>query len=147
MKTIETLEELEKACAEASELEPLEYVIRFSLDRFSNDHPLRVGFSTAIELIQKYQLPCSVGVRELPQTALARHGVLRDGTCIIDLSNKLTFGGDESSIRRAIIHEIAHHMAGPGHGHDDAFRRIASDLYEREGYPKGKRGDHRGNMC
>jgi len=54
--------------------------------------------------------------------------------------------GDSKAVHRRVVHEAAHHIAGLRHGHDEHFRRIAADLYEREGYPRGKPGDHCGNM-
>jgi SprT-like family protein len=147
MRTINTLAELDRMCAEAVAFELQTFTVQIPFHRLPSTSPLGIGFSIALQLIQKYQLPCDVGIRELSANALARHGYRRDGTCAIELSKKLTDVGDQTSIRRAIIHEIAHRIAGRGHGHDESFRRIASDLYEREGYPRGSRGDHHGNIC
>lgn len=108
--------------------------------------PTRYSFQTAIGLIQKYDLPCDVEIRELRPHVLAAHGWRRDGTCAVMISDRLNVEGDRRSIRRRIIHEIAHHIAGRGHGHDEVFKRIASKLYELEGYPRGARGDEWGNM-
>jgi hypothetical protein len=145
--TIETLAQLDEMCAEGAEFETQILNILIEVDRLPESSSLRVGLSLAIDLIRKYQLPCDVRIRDLAPNALAAHGFKQDGTCVIELSKVLAFDGDRRSVQRTIIHEIAHHMAGPGHGHDESFRRIASGLYEREGFPRGGRGDHRGNMC
>lgn len=76
----------------------------------------------------------------------ARHGWRKDGTCAILLSYKLVLNGDARAVHRRIIHEAAHHIAGLEHGHDEHFRQVAADMYDREGYPRGKPGDHCGNM-
>jgi|SRR5919109_1482483 hypothetical protein len=116
------------------------YTFTMSLPDDDNN-PLAFAMHSAIHLVRKYKLPCDVVVKELPEGVLASH-VWRRNTeqCAIVLSTKLTFKGDHVSVRRKIIHEIAHHLAGVGHGHDGEFKRVASELYEREGFPKGKRG-------
>lgn len=144
MKEIRTLAEWERACAKATEFETCDYVVTTALDRLPN--PLRFALSTAIKLIKKYRLPCDLTVRELPVGVLAHHTRYKSGNCEIGLSTKLTFKGNQRAIHRRIIHEIAHHLAGPGHDHDETFKRVAADLYEREGYPRGRRGDFYGNM-
>jgi hypothetical protein len=96
-------------------------------------NPIRYAFLTAIEQVKKYRLPCDVEMRELRPHVLALHGWRKNRRCVIAISIHLTFHGDKRSVRRRIIHEIAHHMAGRGHGHDEVFKRVASNLYEREG--------------
>src|SRR2546423_4478101 len=79
------------------------------------------AFEQAIELIQKYKLPCNVVIDNLPLDRLAVHRGLTDGIrfkdCEIVLSGRLVGKGDETSIRRRIIHECAHHLAVPQSGH------------------------------
>jgi hypothetical protein len=108
--------------------------------------PTRYTLTTAIELVKKYKLPCDVEIRELRPPAIAAHAWRKDGTCTIAVSALLNFKGDRRSVRRRIIHEIAHHIVGRGHGHDEVFKRIAAKLYEDEGYPRGRHGDNWGNM-
>lgn len=105
---------------------------------------LRSAMLCAIVLVKKYQLPCDVAISDIPN--IARHGWRKDGICAIFLSFELAHNGDSKSVHRRVIHEAAHHIAGYEHGHDKHFRRVAADLYEREGYPRGKPGDHYGNM-
>jgi len=104
----------------------------------------RSAMLCAIDLVTRYKLPRDVEISEIPSTA--RHAWRKDGSCVIMLSPKVVENGDHRAVHRRIIHEAAHHMAGRGHGHDERFCRIAADLYEREGYPRGRAGDHRGNM-
>jgi hypothetical protein len=145
MKVIKTLAEWERAYSEATEFEaPQRYSVRMKVNGLPN--PLRFAISSAVKFVSKYRLPCDVVIKELPAGLLAQHGWRKNGTCAVVLSSKLTFQGDKTSVHRRILHELAHHMAGRGHGHDERFRQIASDLYEREGYPRGRRGDHYGNM-
>jgi hypothetical protein len=109
-------------------------------------NPVRYAFLTAIGLVKKYRLPCDIEMRELRPRVLALHGWRKNGRCVIAISSHLTFHGNRRSVHRRIIHEIAHHIAGRGHGHDEVFKRIASDLYEREGYPRGSHGEGWGNI-
>jgi hypothetical protein len=151
MKTIRTLAEWERAYSEAEksgeQFITQDFTVEMPLNRIPKGSPVRFAFMTAINLIRKYRVPCDVVITELPLGTLARHGWRGDGTCAVLLSNKLTFKGDKQSVHRCLVHEIAHHIAGHGHGHDERFNQIASYLYEREGYPRGKRGDHRGNLA
>lgn len=105
---------------------------------------LRSAMLRAIDLVKRYDLPCDVAISDIPTTA--RHGWRKDGSCAILLSFDLVSKGDSTAVHRRIIHEAAHHIAGHEHGHDEHFRRVAAELYEREGYPRGKPGDHCGNM-
>lgn len=115
-------------------------------DLASMPDPTRYSFQTAISLIRKYRLPCDVHMRELRPNLLAAHGWRRDGTCAVAISNHLNFKGDKRAIRRRIVHELAHHIAGRGHNHDEVFKRIAAELYDLEGYPRGIRGEGWGNI-
>jgi len=109
------------------------------------DHTRRT-LTTGIELVRKYDLPCDIEIRDLPPGMLAAHIWRKDESCAIAISTRLNFKGDNRAIHRRLIHEAAHHLSGRGHGHDETFRRVASALYEREGYPTGERGDGWGNM-
>ena len=46
----------------------------------------------------------------------------------IALSKPLTELNDEPQVRDVILHEIAHAMAGPDHGHDAVWKAVARDL-------------------
>jgi SprT-like family protein len=144
MKKVQTLAEWEKSCGNVIEFETHNCTVIIELDRIPE--PVQFALKTAIELIKKYCLPCDLTIRELPGGVLAQHARYKRHNCEIVLSTNLAFEGDHRAIHRRILHEIAHHLAGPGHGHDETFKRIAADLYAREGYPRGKRGDFYGNM-
>ena len=50
-------------------------------------------------------------------------------TCkCIKLSRHLVTLNDESEIRSTMLHEIAHYLAGPMHGHDAIWRRKAIEI-------------------
>lgn len=120
-------------------------VVQTSIDNLPEK--VRAAMLRAIDLVKRYELPCDVAITDLEGTT-ARHGWRKDGTCSILFSFNLVQNGDSRAVHRRIIHEAAHHIAGLEHlDHDDErFRRIAAALYECEGYPRGKPGDHCGNM-
>ena len=60
--------------------------------------------------------------------AKTRAGVCRFGTRTISLSGPLTRLHDESEVRDTLLHEIAHALVGPSHGHDDTWRRKAVEI-------------------
>jgi predicted SprT family Zn-dependent metalloprotease len=43
----------------------------------------------------------------------------------ITLSKPITLLNDEAHIRNTILHEIAHALVGPGHGHDNVWKLMA----------------------
>lgn len=82
--------------------------------------------------------------RALAQDLLAEHGLdgwtvvldrarVRAGVCRADrretgLSRVLTALHDEAQVRDTVLHEVAHALVGPGHGHDAAWRAQARAL-------------------
>jgi len=60
--------------------------------------------------------------------AKTRAGVCRFGTHTISLSAALTHLHDESEVRDTILHEIAHALVGPFHGHDEVWRAKAIEI-------------------
>lgn len=57
--------------------------------------------------------------------AKTRRGWCHSGSRTIGMSEPLTRLADERTVRNTILHEIAHALAGPGHGHDAVWRRKA----------------------
>jgi predicted SprT family Zn-dependent metalloprotease len=55
--------------------------------------------------------------------AKTRAGVCRVGRREIGLSAPLTRLHPVEEVRETLLHEIAHALVGPGHGHDDVWRR------------------------
>ncbi|MCY7396455.1 MAG: SprT-like domain-containing protein [Nocardioides sp.] len=60
--------------------------------------------------------------------AKSRAGVCRYTARVLGLSAPLTSLHDEAEVRDTILHEIAHALAGPAHGHDAQWRRIATRI-------------------
>ncbi|WP_370248890.1 SprT-like domain-containing protein [Nocardioides sp.] len=61
-------------------------------------------------------------------TAVRRAGVCRFADRTIGLSAPLTRLHDETQVRETILHEIAHALVGPRHGHDRVWRETARRL-------------------
>lgn len=57
--------------------------------------------------------------------AKRRAGICRFGPRVIGLSAPITQLHPETEVRDTILHEIAHALAGPRHGHDATWRKIA----------------------
>ena len=69
------------------------------------------------------------------------HAKRRAGACMhtsrtISLSGPLTDLYDAETIRGVILHEIAHALVGPSHGHDAAWRRAAGSIGRRAESPR-----------
>ncbi len=60
--------------------------------------------------------------------AKRRAGVCRYRDRTIGLSAPLTALHSEEDVRDTILHEIAHALAGPEHGHDDRWREVAMSI-------------------
>jgi predicted SprT family Zn-dependent metalloprotease len=92
----------------------------------------------------------------LAETLLAEHGLtgwtfafdrarVRAGACHhhdrrITLSPHLTRAHDEGQVRETLLHEIAHALVGPRHGHDEVWRAraLAIGSTGRRCYPTGE---------
>lgn len=57
-----------------------------------------------------------------------RFGQCRYGTQTISLSKPLVLLNSEQRVLNTILHEIAHALVGPGHGHDYVWRRQAKAI-------------------
>ncbi len=57
--------------------------------------------------------------------AKSRAGVCRFDRRVIGLSARLTRLHTEDDVRETVLHEIAHALVGPRHGHDAVWRRTA----------------------
>ncbi len=60
--------------------------------------------------------------------AKTRAGACRGRDRVISLSMHVTRLHDEAEVRDTILHEIAHALAGPSHGHDDVWKEIALSI-------------------
>lgn len=76
----------------------------------------------AERLVEQHAL---LGWRVEYDGAKRRAGVCRFRDRVIGLSAPLTALHDEGQVRDTVLHEIAHALVGPGHGHDAVWREIA----------------------
>jgi predicted SprT family Zn-dependent metalloprotease len=88
-----------------------------------------------------------VAARKLALELMARHGLIgwsfdlnrqkrtlglcRYGTKTIELSIYLVDRNDPEVVRETILHEIAHALVGPGHGHDRVWKAKAIEIGAR----------------
>jgi hypothetical protein len=68
------------------------------------------------------------GWRLVADRAKTRAGVCRYGRRQIGISAPLTALHDEAEVRDTILHEIAHALVGPEHGHDAVWRAKAIEI-------------------
>jgi predicted SprT family Zn-dependent metalloprotease len=60
--------------------------------------------------------------------SVRRFGVCRFGTQTISMSQRLVELNEEARVRNTILHEIAHALVGPGHGHNHVWRNKARSI-------------------
>ena len=83
---------------------------------------LRDAFAMAEDLLEHHGLQ---GWTVAYDGAKRRAGICRFGPKVLGLSAPLTALHSEAEVRDTILHEIAHAIAGPRHGHDATWRAIA----------------------
>ncbi len=86
---------------------------------------LRDAFAMAEHLLERHGLE---GWTVELDSAKRRAGICRFGPRVLGLSAPLTALHSEDEVRDTILHEIAHALVGPRHGHDATWRRVATQI-------------------
>ena len=87
--------------------------------------PLSDTIEMATKLMQEYGL---VGWRVKLDHARRRAGQCDYNTKVISLSRLYARNADKNHICDTILHEIAHALVGPNHGHDAVWRQKAREI-------------------
>jgi len=90
-----------------------------------SDRPLQAALDKAAELMRQHGLD--------GWTVRLDHARRRAGQCdytrrVISLSRHYVRHADAAHIHDTILHEIAHALVGPHHGHDAVWRRKAREI-------------------
>jgi predicted SprT family Zn-dependent metalloprotease len=86
---------------------------------------VREGLAMARRLVREHGLD---GWTVRLDRAKTRAGVCRFAECEIGLSKPLTALHSEAEVRDTVLHEIAHALVGPKHGHDRVWRAKARQI-------------------
>jgi predicted SprT family Zn-dependent metalloprotease len=62
---------------------------------------------------------------QFDRRARTRLGCCKHGIQTLSVSERLLSQVDEATLRNTMLHEIAHALVGPGHGHDAVWRHKA----------------------
>lgn len=89
------------------------------------DRPLAAAIDLATDLMQQHGL---TGWRIKLDHARRRAGQCDYNTRVISLSRHYVRHADPEHIRDTILHEIAHALVGPNHGHDAVWRQKARQI-------------------
>lgn len=85
--------------------------------------------TTQVEMIAREELGrhglSAQGWRFEFDNAVRRLGQCRFNSRVITVSRKLAKLNEEATIRNTVLHEIAHALVGPNHGHDEVWRTKA----------------------
>ena len=87
--------------------------------------PLAEAIEAATELMQEHGL---TGWRIKLDHARRRAGQCDYSTKVISLSRLYVRVAEKDHIRDTILHEIAHALVGPSHGHDAVWRQKAREI-------------------
>ena len=91
----------------------------------STDRPYANAINTALELMNRHGL---VGWRVKLDHARRRAGQCDYNSRVISLSRFYVRKADKEHILDTILHEIAHAIVGPHHGHDAVWRQKAREI-------------------
>ena len=88
---------------------------------------LMIASSTAQALLREHGLHAQ-GWRFAWNANKTRNGVCRHSTKKIEASHVLSRLRTDEQVRQTLLHEVAHALVGPSHGHDNAWLAKARSL-------------------
>lgn len=88
---------------------------------------LQQAYSLATNLLKEHGLSQRGWIIQFDH-AKRRFGQCRYRSRVISLSRPLTDANDFERVKDTILHEIAHALVGPGHGHDSVWKRKCVEI-------------------